>query len=158
MKSIIAKNPQETIELAGKFALGLKGGEILALSGELGSGKTTFIKGLAEGLKVAEVITSPTFVMLKSYPGKIGDPSSSSGRVKSIEFVHIDAYRAETIEDIKSVGIEDYFERKDIVMAIEWAEKIKEILPKNTINLEFQIIDKNSRRISTFYAAFRHSR
>jgi len=159
MKSIIAKSPQETIELAQKIAHQLKGGEILALTGELGSGKTTFIKGLAEGLKVAEVITSPTFVMLKSFPAKIQE--------KKIEFVHVDAYRVETIEDIKSVGIEDYFEqsekqgsaeagsyfgRDDVIIAIEWAEKIKEILPKKIINIKFDIIDENSRRISTLIA------
>ena len=62
--------------------------------------------------------------------------------------VHIDAYRAETIEDIKSVGIEDYLNREDVVMAIEWAEKIKEILPKNTIHINFKHLDKNSREIS----------
>lgn len=135
----ITHSPEETIELARKFAKKLRGGEILALTGELGGGKTTFVKGLAEELKVADTITSPTFVMLKSYPAKIGK--------KNIEFVHVDAYRVETIEDIKSVGIEDYLNRDDVVLAIEWAEKIRKILPPKTINIEFQAIDKNSREI-----------
>lgn len=137
---LISKSPQKTIEFALEFAQKLKGGEILALSGELGSGKTTFIKGLAEGLKVSEVVTSPTFVMLKVYPGRIDK--------REIELVHVDAYRAETIEDIKSVGIEDYFNRKDIIMAIEWAEKIKEILPKDSIKIEFKHLNNNQRKIT----------
>lgn len=138
---------QESMEFAASVARNFKGGEVLALHGDLGSGKTTFTKGLAEALKVEETITSPTFVILKSYPGKIGDPSISSGQVKNIELVHIDAYRADTIEDIKSVGIEDFLNRDDVVMVVEWAEKIQEILPKNTININFKFIDENTREI-----------
>jgi len=138
-KSFLSKSPEETIEFAKNFALKLKGGEILALTGDLGSGKTTFIKGLAEGLKVSDTINSPTFVMLKSYSAKI--------KKKPIDFIHVDAYRVETIEDIKSVGIEDYLGRDDVILAIEWAEKIKEILPKNTIKIQFKTVDENTRKI-----------
>ena len=136
---MILHSAEETIEYGHDFAKKVKGGEVPALTGDLGSGKTTFIKGLAEGLKVASNITSPTFVILKSYNGIIDDCK--------IEFVHIDAYRAETIEDIKSVGIEDYLDRNDVVVAIEWAEKIKNILPKNTININFKHLDEKSREI-----------
>jgi len=132
-------NTLETIELAQSFASSLVGGEILALHGDLGGGKTTFTKGLAEALRVEEIVTSPTFVIMKVYPGKIGD--------KKIEFVHIDAYRCENIEDIKSVGIEDYLGRDDVVMAVEWAEKIMKILPKNMINIDFAFIDEKTRKI-----------
>lgn len=134
------RNPLETIELAQNIAAKLKGGEVLALHGDLGGGKTTFTKGLAEALHVADNITSPTFVVLKNYPAKIKD--------KEIEFVHIDAYRCESIEDIKSVGIEDFFGRDDVIMVVEWAEKIKEILPKNTINMDFKFVDENTREIT----------
>lgn len=143
---MILNNAEETIEYGQKFAKNIKGGEVLALTGDLGSGKTTFIKGLAEGLKVAENITSPTFVILKKYDAKIDD--------REIEFVHVDAYRAESIEDIKSVGIEDYLGREDVVIAVEWAEKILEILPaspaggpENTININFKHLNENSREI-----------
>lgn len=141
-RQIISHSPEETMNLAAEIASKLKGGEVLALTGELGGGKTTFTKGLAEALKVEESITSPTFVMLKSYPGKIGD--------KNIQLVHIDAYRAESIEDIKSVGIEDYLNRNDVVMAIEWAEKIRnlpagrQVLPENTININFEFVGENT--------------
>lgn len=131
---------QESMEFAKKFATNLKGGEVLALYGDLGAGKTTFTKGLAEELRVEENITSPTFVMLKKYPAKL------SGGQK-VELVHIDAYRVETIEDIKSVGIEDFLNRNDVVMVIEWAEKIKEILPNDVIDINFKYIDENTREI-----------
>jgi len=136
---MVTHNAEETIEFGQKYTERLKGGEIIGLIGELGSGKTTFIKGLAEGLRVDNTITSPTFVILKSYPGRIG--------VKKIEFIHIDAYRIESIEDMKSVGIEDYLGREDIIVAVEWAEKIREILPKNTIYIKFNHLNENVREI-----------
>jgi len=125
--------------LAAKLAKKLKGGEVLALHGDLGGGKTTFTKGLAEAFYIEDAITSPTFVMLKSYRGKINN--------RKIEFVHIDAYRAETLEDIKSVGIEDFLDRNDVVMVVEWAEKIHAILPKNVIDVNFKFVDENTREI-----------
>lgn len=140
MKQVyVTKNQVETMELAQNFAKSLKGGETIALFGDLGGGKTTFTKGLAESLRVNDLITSPTFVLLKKYPAKIKD--------KKIELVHIDAYRVETIEDIKSVGIEDYLNREDVVLVVEWADKIMEILPKNMINIDFRFIDENTREI-----------
>lgn len=135
----ISHSAGETIEFAQKFAQKLKGGEVIGLIGDLGSGKTTFVKGLAEELRVEENITSPTFVILKNYPAKIDQ--------QKIDFVHIDAYRVESIEDIKSVGIEDYLERQDVVIVVEWAEKIKEMLPKNTIYLNFKHINEDERKI-----------
>ncbi len=138
---MITKNIEQTIEYAKKFARKLKGGEVIGLIGELGSGKTTFVKGLAEGLKVADTITSPTFVMLKSYRGKIGK--------KNIEFIHVDAYRVENIDDIKSLGIEDFLGHDDIVIVIEWAEKIKKILPIKTKYIRFEHLSENSRKIKT---------
>ena len=103
---MFSNNPSETIEYWIEFAKQLKGGEVIGLIGDLGSGKTTFVKGLAEGLKVEETITSPTFVILKPYHGKIYD--------QKIQLVHIDAYRVESLDDIKSVGVEEYFNRDDV--------------------------------------------
>jgi len=144
---MITRNPDETIEYAKKFAKKLKGGEVIGLIGELGSGKTTFVKGLAEDLGIRENITSPTFVILKEY-NILRPKVHLRGVHKKVEIlVHIDAYRVGNIDDIKSVGIEDYFGRKDVVMVIEWAEKIREILPKNTIYINFKHINENRREI-----------
>lgn len=136
---MITKNNNETIRFGKEFAKKLTGGEVIALTGDLGSGKTTFTQGLAKGLKVKNNITSPTFVLLKNYHGKIKDTI--------IELVHIDAYRVQNVEDIKSAGIEDYLNRKDIIMVIEWAENIKEILPKKIININFKNIDDDSENL-----------
>jgi tRNA threonylcarbamoyladenosine biosynthesis protein TsaE len=130
---------EETYNFGLDFAKKLHGGEVIGLSGDLGSGKTTFAKGLAEGLKVADTINSPTFVILKTYKGKIGS--------KNIKLVHVDAYRAENIEDIKSVGIEDFLGDNDTVVVVEWAEKIKEILPTKTIFINFKHKSEQKREI-----------
>lgn len=140
---MITKSPEETINYAIEIASKLNGGEILALHGNLGGGKTTFVKGLAEGLRVPENITSPTFVLLKTYQGKIKD--------KKIEFIHVDAYRTDSIEDIKSVGIEDYLGRDDVILVIEWAEKIQEILPANVTNIYFKDLGNNEREIKIVF-------
>lgn len=148
MKTFISKSPEETINYALEFASRLQGGEILALHGDLGSGKTTFTKGLAEGLKINDIITSPTFVLLKEYTFRHAILRPKSHLRGAIGFlVHIDAYRADSIEDIKSVGIEDYFDRSDVVLVIEWAEKIKDILPENVININFSQGEENERKI-----------
>lgn len=146
-KTIITHSAQETMAVAEELATKLYGGEVLALSGELGGGKTTFTKGLAEALKVEEAITSPTFVMLKVYDAILRPKVHPRGGLRQVKLVHIDAYRCDTIGDIKSVGIEDYLNRDDVVMVVEWAEKIQEILPKNIIEINFKFIDENTREI-----------
>ena len=147
MQSMLSRSQNETIEFAKKFTRKLKGGESLGLVGELGSGKTTFVKGLAVGLGIKEPITSPTFVLLKEYD--ILRPNRHPRGVgKSVRFlVHIDAYRVEKIEDIKSVGIEDCLSRKETIVVVEWAEKIKKILPKHTIYINFKHKSEKEREI-----------
>jgi len=135
---MISCGQNETIEYAKKFAKKLKGGEVIGLIGELGSGKTTFVKGLAEGLGIKESITSPTFLMLKEYDILRPKVHLVGVHRKVRILVHVDAYRVENIKDIKSVGIEDFLSRKDAIVVIEWAEKIKKILPKNAIYIYFK--------------------
>lgn len=146
---MITGNVNDTIEYARKFAKKLRGGEVVGLIGELGSGKTTFVKGLAEGLGIKESITSPTFVILKEYriPPRHLHLEGVKEEVSGF-MVHADAYRVENIEDIKSVGIEDFLNRDDTVTVVEWAEKIKKILPKNTIYIKFKHKSEEEREIS----------
>ena len=135
------------MNFAFEVAKDLRGGEVLALQGDLGAGKTTFTKGLAEALKVNETITSPTFVILKSYDAIL--PSTHlQGVLEKVKLVHIDAYRCDSIEDIKSVGIEDYLGRDDVIMVVEWPEKIQELLPEDTINIVFKSVDEKTREIN----------
>jgi len=113
---MITKNAQETIDLAINLASKLKGGEVLALHGDLGSGKTTFTKGLAEGLHISEVITSPTFVLLKEY--QILRPNVHPRGVRTGFLVHVDAYRA---EKRKSLDLQK--SQKDTLLNQNVAEK-----------------------------------
>ncbi len=130
MKKYITKNEKETFEIGEKFSAKLKGGEVIGLTGELGAGKTVFIKGVARGLGIKKNITSPTFNIMKIY--KIRDQKPGSGnqvlRIKS--FVHIDAYRLENAEALVDIGIKDYIGEKDTVVVIEWADKVKDLLKK----------------------------
>ena len=126
----ITKSEKETFEFARDFARKLKGGETIGLVGDLGAGKTIFTKGLAKGLGVKQTITSPTFVLMKIYDVK--SPSNSAGKQKSKVncLCHIDAYRLRSENDLLALGVEEYFERDDSVVVIEWADKIKKILPQ----------------------------
>ena len=136
MKKIITKNEKETIGLAKKYAKTLKGGEIIGLSGDLGSGKTIFAKGLAVGFKIKRNITSPTFVVMKVYP-VTDHPTINT-------FVHIDAYRLEPNTNISEIGIDEYLNRADTVIVIEWPENIIKFLPKSSklININNQVGNK----------------
>jgi len=127
---ITTNSEQETFEFAKNFAAELKGGEIIGLSGDLGAGKTVFTKGLAAGLGVSDNVNSPTFVIMKVYP--IADFKSPVSNL-----VHIDAYRLQSAEDIKTIGADEYFARPDTITVIEWPEIIKLLLTKykNIINI-----------------------
>jgi len=113
----------QTFSFAKKFAMRLKGGEVIGLIGRLGAGKTIFTKGLASGLGLKKNITSPTFVLMRVY-------SINSPQIKRL--VHIDAYRTRSARDLAAIGAHEYFNNTDTVTIIEWADKIKKILPKRT--------------------------
>lgn len=145
MEKIITKIEKETFELAKKMSSKLQGGEIIALNGELGAGKTIFTKGLADGLGVKKTITSPTFVIMKVYGGI---RNQESGQAGIRQLVHIDAYRLQSGADLEAIGALDYFERKDTVTVVEWAERIENILPKKVKSINITI-DNNKRIIKT---------
>ncbi|RLC39044.1 tRNA (adenosine(37)-N6)-threonylcarbamoyltransferase complex ATPase subunit type 1 TsaE [Candidatus Falkowbacteria bacterium] len=121
---IITNSEKETFKLAKDFSEKLKGGEIIGLIGDLGAGKTIFTKGLAKGLGVKKMVNSPTFVLMKIYD------CQNHKTIKKL--VHIDAYRLNSEKDIEAIGAAEYFGRADIITVIEWADKIKKVLPKNT--------------------------
>jgi len=141
MSSITYKtlSPKQTKNLAKKIAKSFKGGEILGLVGNLGTGKTQFTKGLAEYFKIKQTITSPTFVLLRPYPIPQNSP------LKKI--IHIDCYRLDNPQALFAIGIEEYLNNPNYITVIEWAQKIKQILPKNTIWIKFEIGKKENERI-----------
>ena len=144
MIEIVAKSSKET-KKAG-MALGqILGREplsnkalVVALEGDLGSGKTTFIQGLAQGLKVKENILSPTFVIQKDFLLKLKNFKN---------LYHIDAYRLKNPEELLELGFKDLIGNSENLIVIEWADKIKKILPKNILKIEFTNLEKNKRKI-----------
>ncbi|HEX7586581.1 MAG TPA: tRNA (adenosine(37)-N6)-threonylcarbamoyltransferase complex ATPase subunit type 1 TsaE, partial [Patescibacteria group bacterium] len=134
MKKIITKNSRETQKLGEKTAAKTAMGSVLALTGELGSGKTTFTQGLLKGLKINGPHTSPTFVILKNYKGKFkvltasagSRPGGKSSKFKVIDVYHIDAYRV-TAKDILNLGWKEMLAEKENIIIIEWADRIRKI-------------------------------
>ena len=129
----ISKSPQDTITLASKFARQLKAGDIVCLHGELGAGKTTFVKGLAKALKInPNAVNSPTFVLLNIYDGKL-------------PVYHFDLYRIEGAE-LANLGYEEYFYGNGIAV-IEWAERLKDQMPKEYFLIELAHRSESKRLV-----------
>ena len=147
MVKFITKSPSETKKLAKSLLKEIlknkksKKAVLIALSGSLGSGKTTFLKGLAEALEIKENVFSPTFLIIKKYKIK-------SKKFKIKNFFHIDCYRIEDPEQILKLGFKEMISNSQNLIAIEWAQKIKNILPKDIFWLKFKIISKNFRQIT----------
>ena len=136
---VITKSAQETAALGEKLANNLKEGAVVCLYGELGSGKTVFVQGLAKGLGIKERILSPTFVMVRSY---------ALCAMRYTTFYHIDLYRIENEKDIEGLGLEEIWNDPKNIVAIEWAEKIKNILPKKRVDIHFKYLNNNQRQIT----------
>ena len=115
-----------------------KRARVLALQGELGGGKTTFLQGFAKGLGIKEKILSPTFVILKKF--NISNPNFKF-------FYHIDCYRIQKPKDILDLNFKKVVSDPQNIIAIEWADRVFKILPKNTIVINFKSNNKNKRSI-----------
>lgn len=135
MDTIISKSPEETKRVGGDFALGLRSGDVVALCGDLGAGKTHFTKGIVEALGGSgEEVCSPTFTLVHEYRG---------GR---IPVFHFDLYRLEDGRELSGVGWEDYLE-EDGILVVEWADKFEERLPSGTIFVRIGIGDGDFREL-----------
>lgn len=134
MKKISLKSLADTQQLAQQLAATLRGGEVLALSGQLGAGKTTFTQALAKALGVKQTVKSPTFTILQTY---------SAGR---LTLCHVDAYRLKSINELEAIGLTDYLGQVNTITIIEWAEKIKKAIPRNATWLKFTL-NKDSRTV-----------
>ncbi len=128
----ITRCSQETVDLGKEFGSRLRSGAVVALVGPLGAGKTTLVQGIGAGLGVNEAITSPAFNYLLEYAGQL-------------PFCHADLYRIEDARQFFALGLEEYFDR-DGVLAIEWAERIADILPPRTISLYLNPLAKQDER------------
>jgi len=143
MKKVISHSEKETKDLGRRLGRACCGGEIFALSGELGSGKTRFAQGLASGLKIKNRVNSPTFNIMKVYrvPGR--------GPIKT--FCHIDAYRLGAKSNLLAIGWEEFLSDKSTVCAVEWAERIRKKLPgKKIIKIIFKNLNEQERLIKLY--------
>lgn len=133
IKIILTTNEIETKKLAQKLADILPSGSVLCLYGDLGAGKTTFVRGLAIGLNILETIQSPTFNIMKLY-FKGNRP-----------LIHIDAYRLKDINN--DIGLEEYIGYESGITVIEWPEFIKKYIPKDKIEIQIANLGDNNREI-----------
>jgi len=129
----ITKNNIETEQLGYNFSKKISQGDIIALKGNLGSGKTTFVKGVLKGLNYEHEVTSPTYTLINEYNA-------------NYKIIHIDCYRESDVNRWLNIGLIDYFSGNNILF-IEWPEKIESILPKNINKLSFEIVSVNERLI-----------
>ncbi|MFH1510010.1 MAG: tRNA (adenosine(37)-N6)-threonylcarbamoyltransferase complex ATPase subunit type 1 TsaE [Candidatus Nealsonbacteria bacterium] len=120
-----------------------RGSLVLSLNGYLGGGKTTFLQGFAKGLGLKEKILSPTFVILKRF--KLTKNKNYNN------FYHIDCYRIQNSKEMLSLGIKEILKDPKNIVGIEWAERIKNILPKEVIILQFDVIEKDKRKLTLKY-------
>lgn len=135
---MVTNSAEETAEVGERLAVNIKGGKIIALTGELGAGKTTFVQGFARGLGVPERIVSPTFIIMRSYP------TATHQR-----FYHVDLYRLEeNIEkEVENIGLVDLLNNAESVIIIEWAERVMKLLPKDTMHITIESLGDTQRKI-----------
>lgn len=133
---------EETKKIARELVERLEPGAVLALVGDLGAGKTTFVQGIAQALGVIEAITSPTFVLLQSY-----EITNERFGARFHVLNHLDLYRLETLDEIKNIGIEDVLTDPHAITVIEWADRATTLLPPRTMWIEFGFVDDEVREI-----------
>ncbi len=126
-------SPEETEALGQRLARCLAAGSVVALYGDLGAGKTAFVRGMARGLEIEESVTSPTFTIVNEYPG---DPP----------LFHFDMYRLKNAGELYDIGWEDYLDRGGICVT-EWSENVEEALPEDAVRVIFERLSDTDRRI-----------
>ena len=137
-KRYISKSTQETITYAADIAKAFKAGDIIFLRGDLGAGKTTFVKGVAKALKAkVSDVCSPTFIVMNYYKGEL-------------PIFHFDLYRLEKMDEIQSLNLDEYFYGQGITL-IEWPERLGSLAPEPTGLIELQHINEQQRKICVSY-------
>jgi tRNA threonylcarbamoyladenosine biosynthesis protein TsaE len=126
-------SPEATRQLAARLGAHLQAGDVVALYGDLGAGKTCFVQGLAAGMGIRDHVTSPTFILVRTHPG-------------TPALCHADAYRLESPAELEDLGLEDLL--AEAVLAIEWAEKVQEALPTDRLEVTLRILDDDARELT----------
>jgi len=131
---IISRSPAETFQFGKERGGAVKSGDIFALWGDLGAGKTQFVKGLAAGMNIRVNVTSPTFTLIHEYPGG------------TLPLYHLDFYRLQTAVEALKIGLEEYLEAGGVIV-IEWADKFAELIPGGAEWIHFCHVEPESREI-----------
>ena len=134
-KTYITDSAEGTQKIAEDLAKSLRSGDFLAFYGNLGSGKTTFIQGLAKALGVKRRVISPTFIIVRTYD------------LKSKIFYHIDLYRTENMDDLLGLGLDQIINDKTAIVALEWAEKMGSLLPDKRYEITLTSSEGDKREI-----------
>lgn len=152
MIEVLPKTPKETQKIAKilaeeikRMAISGKGALVIALDGELGAGKTTFAQGFVAGLGIKEKITSPTFLIMKKIELHKHLLKTKNYKLKARYLYHLDCYRLKNEKDLIDLGIKNILAEPENIVLIEWAQKIKKILPKNIIKIEFKYLSDKKR-------------
>lgn len=132
---VISHDPRETHSFGETLGKNLRPGDVVALSGDLGAGKTCLVQGIARGLEVLEgyEITSPAFTLINEYPGRL-------------TLYHMDMYRLSGVRDLNDIGFDACFNDRGVVV-VEWAEKIRETLPEGAFFISLEYLEENKRKL-----------
>lgn len=140
---LITNSAEETKKIGELLGQETQRGVVIALIGDLGSGKTTFLQGFAKGLGVKDKIISPTFILMRKY--KVW------GKKELEYFCHFDFYRINAGRDVASLDFEKFIHNKNNVVAVEWAERVDDILPSEKIVINFEYLNDSKRKITIAY-------
>ena len=133
MQEFITNNIKETNKVANDLATNLESGQLITLSGNLGAGKTVFVKALAAGLGISE-----TIVLMKSYKVEYK---------KIKQLIHVDCYRLDGIEDVSDIGLQDFLNDPQTLVVIEWADKLDNLPKKNRIDVKIESLGQDKRKV-----------
>ena len=142
MIDTIVQTPKKCMDLGEKISSNLKSGDIVSLEGELGAGKTTFVKGILKGLNYKYEVTSPTFTLINEYEA-------------DTKVIHIDFYRENDAKRWEIIGLDEYLYSDNIII-LEWGNMVRDLLPNNIISIFFEHLEPNKRRIYSHYELFSH--
>ena len=133
-KTIIARDPAEMEEIGIRIAEDLVDGSLVSLVGPLGSGKTTLAKGIAKGLLITDVVTSPSYLLARTYTGRL-------------VLHHIDAYRISSLAEFAEVGLDAYLPPEDGVSVVEWPDRIDGLVERSDVHVRIELLEEGARRV-----------
>jgi tRNA threonylcarbamoyladenosine biosynthesis protein TsaE len=144
MKVYISKSQNETIDIGKNYAANLPPGSVIGLKGNLGTGKTQFVKGVAAYFEVNEIVNSPTFLIINEYVSNIG---SNSGSNSGLKIFHFDLYRINSPDELSTIGFDEYINDENSISLIEWSEMAEIYLNKRLKTVSFEFGEEENERI-----------